>query len=117
MPDWPESLPQQFLQRGYVEGFGDNVIRSPVDAGIEKTRRRFTAVARPLTGRMLLTKAQLDTFRTFYTDTIGDGSLEFDFPKPNEPDETYTVKFRSAPSWSNPGGNNYDITLELNILP
>ena len=117
MPSWPATLPQELNRRGYSESLPANVIRTSVDAGPEKRRRRFTAAVRPLAGRMIMASVQLDTLETFFRDVIGDGALSFDFPAPRDPGSTLTVVFSSPPSWTNPGGDNYDVTLEMEIHP
>ena len=61
---WPPTLPQQLSRQGYGESLPDNVIRTTVDAGPEKRRRRFTAAVKPLRGSMVLTSVQLETLET-----------------------------------------------------
>lgn len=116
MPTWPAALPQQFLINGYHEEPGDNIIRSPVATGPKKTRRRYTATIRPFGGRMLMTVAQYATFRTFYEDTIDDGSLEFDFPKTNEPSTLLTVFFAKKYEASQ-AGIFWAVSIELEEQP
>ena len=116
MPTWPATLPQEILQRGYAEGMGDNVLRSQVSAGPEKTRRRFTSAPRPLRGVMTLTKAQLDIFKSFFRGDIADGALSFDFPHPHYP-SAIQVKFQTPPTWTNARGDNYNVNLDLRIQP
>lgn len=93
MTTWPTTLPQSFLIDGFSEEGSDNVIRSPVDAGPAKTRRRYTAATRPIKGRMLLTHEQYLVFKEFYEETINDGATEFDMPDDIH-DTTMTVKFK-----------------------
>ena len=117
MPVWPATLPQELNPRGHREDLPDNLIRSSVDAGPEKRRRRVTAAVRPLVGRMIMTSSQLDVLEAFFRSDIGDAALSFDFPTPRDPGATLTVVFSSPPSWTNPGGDNYDVTLEMEIQP
>ena len=117
MPSWPTSLPQQLSQRGYRESLADNVIRTSVDVGPEKRRKRFTAAVRPLSGSMTMTSAQLDTMMTFYNDSIASGALAFDFKAPRDQANTVSVVFRQPPSWTNRGGDSYAVTLEMEIQP
>ena len=117
MPSWPTSLPQQILQRGYNESLADNVLRTPVDAGPEKRRQRFTAAVRPLSGSMIMTNAQLDTMMTFFDTDIGSGSLAFDFNAPRDQATTVSVVFQRPPAWTNIGGDSYQVTLEMDIQP
>ena len=117
MPSWPASLPQRILQRGYRESLTDNVIRTSVDAGPEKRRKRFTAAVRPLSGSMTMTSAQLDTMMTFYDTDIGSGSLAFDFNAPRDQATTISVAFQRPPAWTNLGGDSYQVNLEMDIQP
>ncbi len=120
MPTWPSTLPQQVLQRGYSQGFGDNVIRSPADSGAEKRRRRFTSVVDPLNCYVRITIDQIEILKTFYRDDIKSGALAFDFPDPlsaTDPPATLRVAFRSPPRWRNIGGIHFDVQLRLGIQP
>ena len=117
MPTWPLSLPQQLLQRGYRESLVDNVIRTSVDAGPEKRRQRFTATVRPLSGGMIMSSAQLDTLMTFYNDDIASGALAFDFAAPRDQATMLSVVLKQPPGWTNLGGDNYAVNLEMEIQP
>ena len=115
MPTWPLSLPQQLLQRGYRESLADNVIRTSVDAGPEKRRPRFTAAVKPLSGSMTMTSAQLDTLEIFVDDDIASGALAFDFPAPRDQATMLSVALKQPPGWTNLGGDNYEVNLEMEI--
>lgn len=84
MPTWPSGLsfiasPNGFRRTGPIA----NVIRTPMDAGPVKTRRRFTAAPREISGETdLLTDAQVATFETFFTDDLEDGALSFEADDP-----------------------------------
>ena len=41
--DWPATLPQEILAEGYEEGLPDVLVRTKMDAGPDKVRRRATA--------------------------------------------------------------------------
>ena len=116
MATWPATLPQSLSRRGYEEAEGDNVIRTTVDIGPQKRRRRFTAVVRPLRGTMVFTNTQLETFRTFFSTDVFDGALGFTFPD-QRGTGTVIVVFAEPPSWANVGGDNYRIALNLEIQP
>ena len=44
----------------------------------QKNRRRFTAASEYYTVSWVMTDAQFTTFRSFFKDTIADGSIEFE---------------------------------------
>ncbi|MEQ1938622.1 hypothetical protein ABMA46_10230 [Mesorhizobium sp. CN5-321] len=113
---WPSTLPQTFMSDGYQSGEGDGRIRSTTDSGIAKLRRRFSAVARPLSGSMFMTDMQLAAFRTFFEETTGGGSLPFTFPAQDEAG-TWTVQFgQNVPSWGRMA-LGWSVKLELVVLP
>ena len=64
-----------------------------------------------------MSSVQLEALETFFRDVIGDGALSFDFPAPRDPATILVVVFTGPPSWTNPGGDNYDVTLEMEIQP
>ena len=81
MPAWPASLPQkQFL--GMTEQRGDARLRTEMDAGPAKMRRRFTNTVRDFTTPILLSGTQRQTLDTFYIDTLKKGVLAFDWEDP-----------------------------------
>lgn len=115
---WPGTLPQALLLSGAGKGVGDGLTEYQPDTGPSITRRRTTAVMRPLSGSMILTDAQIATFETFFYTTIMNGALPFTFPDPIS-GATLLVKFTKAtpPGYSPQGGNNYLLSLALMVLP
>jgi len=84
MPTWPSTLPQAFPVGTNVQ-VQDVRIRTSVDAGLPKLRRRFTAAIRTYTlatDRFIMTDTQQTTFETFYTTTLEGGTLTFDWTDP-----------------------------------
>lgn len=81
IPAWPtaNNFPQS-PQKGFVESAGVNVIRSPMDAGPAKQRRRSQ---RPSTMDLsfILTTAQTQTLESFILDTL-EGVRRFSFQHP-----------------------------------
>ena len=78
---WPVSLPQQ-VERGFSESIGLNVLRTPMDAGPAKLRRR---AARPdtLNVSFLMTNAQVATLEDFVLNTL-QGVFRFSFIHPRK---------------------------------
>lgn len=115
IPSWPSGLPNELLQRGYNQTEPDTVLRSSMDVGPDKIRRRCTATPSDLKGTLLLTETQLGTLRTFYTDTLISGSLRFEARDP----VTLVLKefrFTSPPTWSMNKGY-FEVQFSLEILP
>ena len=91
---WPLTLPQSFLVNGFNEDGPDNIIRSAMDTGPHKTRRRYTARVQPLTGAMLMTPAEYTIFKDFFKTSLQDGALTFEMPDDVD-GGTMEVKFRA----------------------
>jgi hypothetical protein len=113
---WPSTLPQFALRDGYQSGTGDGRLRSDTDAGIAKVRRRFSYVPRPLSLSTLMTNDQLDTFKTFYDDTLQGGVLPFQVFSAEGADPIVVQFGQNAPTWV-PNGIDWTVTLDLVILP
>ena len=94
--DWPTSLPTAVDRDGYDETFVDTTIRSEMDAGEPKMRRRFTAGIQQIAIRLRLTDAQVTTLETFFKTTSASGSLPFNWTHPRT-GAAVVMKFRSAP--------------------
>jgi hypothetical protein len=77
---WNAGLPT-CPETNYEESFKDNVIRSEMDAGMQKTRQRYTRQQKMLSLSYLLTDSQKATFYTFF-DNIKGGALPFNLPNP-----------------------------------
>jgi hypothetical protein len=118
MPDWPRNIPfmddpDSFAETGPLE----NVIRSQRDKGPSKTRRRFTAAVREITGRSgIMGYDQLQGFETFYRDEIGDGSLSFTARHPRT-HEVATFKFVGGYQVIPLPDEQVRIAMKLEILP
>lgn len=82
MPTWPSTLPQLPLSDSYSESPQSQVLRSSMDAGPPKTRRRFTAATRAIPMSFTLTNAQVEIFETWFDADIQGGSLPFDMIQP-----------------------------------
>lgn len=117
MVDWPGTLPDLVSKSDYEEGFVDVVLRSPMDTGKAKRRRRFTAATKPLKVTVPLSGAELDIFIAFYEDDIDGGAVSFNYTHPRT-GETVVVAFVSVPQPATPFGvDRFSVTLDLEIIP
>ena len=98
MATWPSDLPQYFEADSYSYEPGSGVIRTQMDAGAPKVRRRFTAVYNIHRGAMVMSRTQFTTyFQPFVDTTLGGGVLNFDFPNPiDDGDTTLDARFHFA---------------------
>jgi len=125
--NWPSTLPQAPLLDGYARGEGKAVLRSDMEAGPAKVRRRFTATASPLQYPLLLRPAQLQILRDFWRDDLAMGALAFELPDPQDSGATLLCRFTEEPSWTaiaaadpDDGAGRakmYRLSLQLEILP
>lgn len=96
MPAWPSSLPQELLLGNLTYQHGDPTVRSSVEAGQDKVRRRYSVAPDEVSGQMYLTDAQRATLRDFYRNTTQGGALRFDWKDPFD-GTTNEFRFTSPP--------------------
>jgi hypothetical protein len=113
---WPVALPDRFLVDGYREALPDTAIRTQMDAGPPKVRRRYTAGFRPTQGRIECTAAQVATLETFYVTTCAGGSLPFDWVN-SRTGGTVSFQWRSSPLLEPNHKDSYFVTLDVLQLP
>lgn len=91
---WPGTFPFIVNPEDFREaGPTGNVIRSPMERGTTKQRRRFTNASRPVEGSTsVMTTAQVALFETFFRTTLKDGTLPFTATNPRT-GATETFKF------------------------
>jgi hypothetical protein len=115
---WPASLPQSLIGAGYTENIADNRIVDQFETGPVAVRRRATSAPFPVVGRMIMTTAQWETFRTFCETTLTHLVLPFGLPEhgvalPGE----WLVRFTEPPSRTYLGSGNWMVSLSLEVLP
>jgi hypothetical protein len=123
MPEiWPSTLPQGFLENDYTEAVANNVVRSQMDYGPAKVRRRTSSNPRPVSGSMVMTSTQLAALETFVNTTTLGGSLPFNFPA-QRGGGTWLVRFANEglPTWRfhsyNEGETSWQVSLKLEVMP
>ena len=116
MATWPPSIPQDFLVNGYRERPPKNTIRTQMDAGPDKVRRRATTKPRTISGVIELTRAQVETLDAFFRTDLEDGALRFDWVHPRT---LAAVQFRflEEPEYSPVSGATWTASLNLEVLP
>jgi hypothetical protein len=98
MAAWPDTLPTAPNQDGFQEDPPNNLIRTAMDIGLAKLRRRSTSAPRFITCAYDLTKAQVGYLETFYITTTYDGADPFTWTHPRTAG-TLTVRFAAPPSY------------------
>jgi hypothetical protein len=116
MTAWPSSLPDYVLQQGHNEALANVSMRSQMDAGPAKVRRRFTAGPRMVNAIVRLTTGQTLTLDTFFETTLVGGSLAFDWVLPRT-QASRSFRFTSPPEYRPVGPGIWDATLKLEAMP
>lgn len=114
MTVWPETLPQRPLTNGVTYDLGDNTIRTQMDRGVDKVRRR--TIATPDTSRfsMAMSLEQWGILVDFYQNTIK-AVGQFEMPDPLNDAVTRIVRFTAPPGiqYRSPGRVNVSIAIEI----
>lgn len=110
MATWPTSIP--ITRENFREAPPDRVIRSDMDVGPAKVRRRSTVAVRPVSISLFLTDEQLDTFDEFY---LENDAISFTFIHPRT-GATESARFTSVPDYVL-DETMYRVTVNLEILP
>ena len=74
---WPSYLPQVMRLEGLSGKKKSNVIRTQMDAGPQKARRRYTVSTKDFTGSIVLNETQRELFENWYDNVLGSGALRF----------------------------------------
>lgn len=114
MATWPSTLPQLPDRDGYSDQLQKITLRTEMDQGVAKSRRRFTAAARDRSISLLLTTAQTLDLDQFYLDNA---SLTWDWINPRGGGVvSYRFKDR-APKYAYVGGDMWRATIDLEQMP
>lgn len=117
MAAWPGTLPQQVSWVNYEGSPRDGRVRTNMDAGPPKMRRRYTAGIKTIKcGQEALTKTQISTLTTFYETTLSMGTLAFDWVDPIT-QAAASLRFAEKPVWHGAGSDAFNVTYSLEILP
>ncbi len=114
---WPLGLPQLVAVDGYREAPPDTALRTRMDAGPAKVRRRSTAGIRPLSVQLDLDAAQVETLDSFYVEALESGALGFEWVHPRTRVAT-TLRFVRPPAYQPRGSDAaWRAALQLEVLP
>ena len=113
---WPATVPTDVLQGSYSESPPDNLLRSSMDTGPDKVRRRSTAGPRPISWTILMTTTELGYFETFYVTTLVGGSLTFNFTMPRT-GSSGELRFTSPPQYLPVGGVYWEVRMQVEEMP
>ena len=107
---WPATLQQSVNQANFQIVKQNTNIRTNVETGPIKSRRRFTNPQIQMTCQIWVPESEFATFETFYDTTLKNGSLTFDFDHPIT-GTTTEWRFVSPPVFTALGGLNYILDM------
>lgn len=116
------NLPQKTLKDGYSTERQSGVIRTDMDTGFPKVRRRFTALTKTYSITMIFTDAQYTYFENFFENDILYGANLVDFPHPRTGVNTEMrwLAPTGSPAYSvtpDGGTDDWRISFQLEELP
>lgn len=116
MATWPTTLCP--LAGTYQEAPPNNTIRTSMDRGPDKVRRRTTANIRPISFKLLLSAANVEVLDDFFVNDTFSGADQFDFIQPRT-GAGVQARFIQAPTYSPKSNKNgwWDVSVQLEILP
>lgn len=111
---WPPVLPQVLQLKGLGAKRKNNVIRTEMDAGPAKIRRRYTVTEKVFEGSIIITEFQRKILENWYQNTIGDGTLRFQM---KDPQTLLPAEFRFTEDYSEDSIDGlWKITMKLEKL-
>ncbi len=113
---WPGTLQELLSEANFGISIGDTAIRSDMDVGPNKVRRRFTRGVDTYTASIYLTSAQYVIFDAFFKTTLNGGVLSFDFNHPITGD-LKEFRFVGTPKYSSLGGGQFTVTFDWEEMP
>lgn len=114
---WPHELQMLIPEDTYKEAFAKVMIRTTMDTGRPKRRRRFTAAIKTLEFDLIFTGSELDRFIVFFEDEISGGATSFELVHPRTA-AICTVAFSKEPDPAMKAGSDiYRVPVNLDILP
>ncbi len=118
MPVWPSAggFPQEPLYQNFQEDTPQLTVRTRMDTGPAKVRRRFTAGPRNFKIALSLTKAQVETLDVFYVTTCEGGALSFDWKHPRT-GVAKTCRFIAGVNYRAEANDVWRATFDMEILP
>lgn len=116
MAVWPDDLPPLPLYDGYQEVPPRTALRTNMDAGPVKVRRRYSANVRLLKVRYSLTAEQVELLDQFFVETAEGGAVSFTWVHPRTGVEV-EVRFGAEPRYTVKSPDLYLAEVEIEILP
>ena len=114
--NFPASLQEKFNEQGFNYKIGETKLRSQMDVGPAKQRRRFTKSIDTVNATINLFYDDKETLKDFHDTTLDGGTLSFLFEDPFTQTQI-EYRFVNAPSIAPIGGEWFSVSMQLEILP
>ncbi len=108
---WPEELPIPRLS-GLSASRKSSVVRTEMDAGPAKARRRYTVATKEFSGSIVVKENERAILENFYVATLGDGVLRFVMRDPQTLVES-EFRFMEDYGETSNGDGTWTINLKL----
>jgi hypothetical protein len=113
---WPSQLQDFWNEANFGLDAGDTTLRTQMDAGQAKVRRKYTKAIDSFSGSINVTAAQYAVFKTFFNTSLNGGVNTFYFDHPIE--ETQSVfRFVGSYKLSSLGGGQFLISFVWEEMP
>lgn len=112
---WPSALRDLWLKDSFQEAPPKNMIRTKMDVGPAKVRRRTTSNVRQFLGRMFLTPAQTVILDDFFVTSTKSGTLTIELKHPRT-GVTGVYRFVKEPQYVS-RNRGYVASIQLELLP
>lgn len=118
---WPAGLPQAPQVARYSQVDQDRTVRTAMDVGPAKVRRRTTAAIETCEIELRLTRAQVAAFKAFFRDYVQAGAIPFEW-KHHETGNIVDYRFIGPPTTSplasrQDGTEHWTATFQLEVMP
>ncbi len=116
METWPSQFQTLLNVDSFQLQYGDTLVRSQMDIGLDKVRSRYTDAIDSYTCTITIDIALKTILDDFYKTTLGNGSRTFAF---DEPFSGVPAEFRFAgpPSITPQGGRVFTVQMKWEKIP
>jgi hypothetical protein len=113
---WPSSFQTYLNTDNFSYSKGSTVIRTEMDIGPKKVRRRFTKSIDAISCTFTIPNTLFTDFMTFFDTTLNGGTYQFRYNHPFTGIES-SFRFIGEPKLS-PMGNTYSrVTMDWEVMP
>jgi hypothetical protein len=113
---WPPTLQDKLNEEAFSFTHGETKLRSDMDVGPAKVRRRYTKSVDPISCTIDVTQGEYSDFDYFYRTTLNGGVNQFTFDHPITGVPT-DFRIVGTPQTRSIGGGNFRVSMQWEILP